>query len=168
MADEAKTSADYLGTLSDDQREAVRILITQWLHASETHLLVQRAVATYVNDQITESIQGKLATLMETEPLKLIDQLFRNSGMVVQTKASEKFDAIVARALRMDDTGLMEAVKTYTRMHMPDLIQRAITEIVTQLVLQQLATGYNDLAQASSELIRDAFMNSRNTLMRGY
>lgn len=109
---------------------------------------------------IEDGISAKIRAATEAEPAKMVEQLFRNSGMVVKTKASEYFDGIVGAILQDEDSGLPGAIRLHVQENLPHLIHNAVTAIVAAMVVDWLKSGVGGATDATREIVRQAFMNA--------
>jgi hypothetical protein len=109
---------------------------------------------------LDDGMKAKIAAVVQVEPVKALEQLFRQSGMMVKTKASEEFDAIVNAMLLDEDSGLPAAVRQYTKDHFEELVARAVKEVVAAMVVQFVKNGAEGLAAATQDMMRQAFQNA--------
>jgi len=92
---------------------------------------------------------------------KMVEQLFRDSGHVVKTRSSELFDGIVAGFMRDEAGGIPDAIRQHVREHLPELVQRAVCEIMTAMLIDAIKVGSGDIAGATRQMIGHAFMTAR-------
>lgn len=116
-----------------------------------------RRTANYL---VEEGIKSQISAATTADPAKMVEQLFRHSGMMVKTQASQEFDAIVNTMLQDESSGLPSAIKLYAKEHFEELVARAVKEIVAAMVVQFIKNGADGLAASAQDIMRQAFMNA--------
>lgn len=153
-----------VGGLTDQQkaetREIVVAAIREYWTEDQIRGLAKSEADGRVNEILQNTIAAKVAALVENDPQTVVNQLFRQSGMVVKTKSSEYFDNIVAQLLQDEASGIPEAIRDHVKLHLTDLIQNAISGIVAGMVVNFISSNADNLASASKDMIREAFQNA--------
>jgi len=147
--------------LNETQRKEVIELLHGYWGSQQVKSMAEEAAGTMFRIKMEEDIRSLLLQGVQNDPAKMVAEMFRSSGMIVKTEASKVFDAIVADHLKDEDSGVPAAIRQYVADHLPMLVQRAVTEIVTAMVIDFLKSGASSLAGANHEMIRNAFMNAR-------
>jgi hypothetical protein len=153
---------------TDEQEARLRELMCgvvreYWTEDGINHI-AREAAKQQVGWMLDEGMKAKIAAAVEADPVKSLEQLFRQSGMIVKTQASQEFDAIVNALLKDEDSGLPAAVRQYTKDHFEELVMRAVREVVASMVVAFIKQGADGMAASMQEMMRQAFMNaSMNT-----
>lgn len=149
--------------LTEGQRKEVIDLLHGYWGADAAKTLTRDAAERAVDLKLEHSVRARVAALAENEAgLKwMIESLFHNSGRLVQSEGSKVFDDIIAALLKDEDSGAPAAIRQYVQTNIQYLAQRAVTEIVTAMVIDFLKSGSSAAALANVEMIRDAFMRAR-------
>lgn len=145
-------------------RELMGDVVREYWTTDDIKRISQDAAKKQAEWIIEDGMKVKIAEAVHADPAKMVEQLFRHSGMMVKTQASQEFDTIVNAMLQDEDSGLPEAVRQYTKEHFEELVARAIKEIVAAMVAQFVKQGAAGLALSTQDVMRQAFMNaSMNT-----
>lgn len=155
---------DDITVLTEAQEERIRVIITGCIREYWTDDEVKRLARTEaeetINRLLENAISAKVAGLVEHDPAGVMDQLFRQSGMVVRTKSSEYFDGIVGAMLQDEESGIPEAIRNHVKLHLTELVQNAISGIVAGMVANFMQNNADSLANASKQMIDHAFQNA--------
>lgn len=150
--------------LTDHQKAEVREIFTSAIKAYWNDDAIKRLASdraeSRVNDLLEHSITAKVAALIEHNPQAVMDQLFRQPGMVVKTDASKYFDGTIGAMLQDEASGIPEAIRQHVRENLPTLIQNAISGIVAAMVVNYISGNADALAEASRTMISQAFQNA--------
>ena len=150
--------------LTDQQKAETREIVVNAIREYWTEDEIKRVAITQaegrVNDILENAVSAKVAALVENNPQAVMDQLFRQSGMVVRTKSSEYFDGIVGAMLQDEESGIPEAIREHVRDNLTELIQNAISGIVAGMVANYMQDNADALANASKQMIDRAFQNA--------
>lgn len=158
--DQNENTPDETGLTGAQRREVIELL-NGYFGIEEAARRAQDAAARMLKTYIEEGITSKIMDLVKESPEKAVAALFNHSGMIVRTEASKAFDEIICTMLRDEGNGIPEAIRQYLRDHLPELIQRAVSEIVATMVIDFLKNGASEAAIANAQLIRAAFMSAR-------
>jgi hypothetical protein len=155
--------------LTDQQKDETREIVVAamreyWTEDAIKRLAAEKAEAR-VNDLLQHGIAAKVAGLVEHNPESVMSLLFRQSGMVVKTKSSEYFDGIVGELLKNEASGIPEAIRDHVKLHLTELAQRSVSEIVAAMVVNFIKNDADALASSSRQMIEEAF---RTASIRSY
>jgi hypothetical protein len=118
-----------------------------------------------INQMFEHSVKAQVLSVMQSgEGPKVIENLFRQSGYVVRTEASQFVDGIVGALLTDPTTGMPEQIRSFVRANLQQLVLQAVTAIVTQMVVDYIKGNADALANGSRGLIETAFLNARMTV----
>lgn len=153
-----------MGVFTEEQEVRLRQLmcgvVREYWAEDGVKELARTETKQMVDYLLADGMKAKIAAVVQAEPVKALEQLFRSSGMVVKTQASQEFDAIVNAMLQDEDSGLPAAVRQYTKDNFEELVARAVKEIVAAMVVEFVKGGSNGIAAATQDMMRQAFMNS--------
>ena len=150
--------------LTDQQKQEVREIFARavreyWTEDDIRELARNESNAEFHN-ALKNDVSAMVTGLVKHNPEAIMNQLFRQGGMVVRTKSSEYFDGIVGELMRDEESGIPEAIRQHVRDNLPTLIQNAISVIVAGMVTNFIAKNADSLAQASRDMINQAFQNA--------
>lgn len=109
---------------------------------------------------LKDEVSAKVAGLVQRNPEAVLNQLFRESGMIVRTKSGEYLDGIVGALLKDEESGIPQAIREHVSENLTALIQNSISDIVARMVVNYIANNADNLATASKHLINQAFQNA--------
>lgn len=157
-------------SLTEKQRNEIRAIVSgmvrEYWADDGIKDIARTTAAARVDTLLEEGIAAKVRTAAEIAPAKMVEEMFRKSGYVVKTKASECFDKIVADIIQDEASGLPEAIRQHVRDHLVELVQRAVGEIVAAMIVQFLKNGADGLAQSTRDMMQQAFMSA--SIRTGY
>lgn len=149
--------------LTEAQRGEVINLLHGYWGSDAARTLARDAAEGAVERKLEYGIKAKVAAIAENDATMrtAIDQIFRNSGRLVQSEGSKVFDDIIAAFMRDEAGGIPDAIRQHVRDNLPDLVQRAVTQVAVAMVVESVAAVGSVLASETHQMIRDAFMKAR-------